>query len=54
MPHCCQATFHNLCGMQGVLYGQKELVTAFFSWNSVQMVIAWYFFIDVVVDVKIK
>lgn len=32
-------------GFAGVLNAQKELVTAFFSYNAVQMVVAFHFFV---------
>uniref|UniRef100_A0A7R9YQT4 CASP-like protein n=1 Tax=Chlamydomonas euryale TaxID=1486919 RepID=A0A7R9YQT4_9CHLO len=37
-------------GITGILYAQKELVTAFFAFNAVQMVVAFFFFTDLLVD----
>ncbi|KAK9824191.1 hypothetical protein WJX72_008436 [[Myrmecia] bisecta] len=41
-------------GFAGVLNAQKELVTGFFSYNAIQMVVAFHFFVDVCTDIKIR
>ncbi|KAK9800810.1 hypothetical protein WJX73_009734 [Symbiochloris irregularis] len=44
----------SIFGLAGVLHSQKELVTSFFAYNAVQVMVAFGFFIDVCVDVQIR
>ncbi|QDZ20693.1 hypothetical protein HOP50_04g32150 [Chloropicon primus] len=41
-------------GLAGVINSQKEMVTAFFSYNIVQIVLSFHLFVDVAVDTTIK
>ena len=43
-----------LAPVHRVLAGQKVLVTAFFVFNTVQMVFAFHYFVDLCADVKIR
>ncbi|KAK9838850.1 hypothetical protein WJX74_004555 [Apatococcus lobatus] len=44
----------SIFGFAGVLNAQKELVTGFFAFNAVQMVVAFHYFVDVVTDTTIR
>ena len=44
----------SIFGLAGVLHSQKELVTGFFAYNAVQVMVAFGFFVDVCVDVQIR
>lgn len=44
----------SIFGLAGVLHSQKELVTCFFAYNAVQVMVAFGFFVDVCVDVQIR
>merc|ERR1712216_76325 len=41
-------------GLAGVINSQKELVTSFFAYNIVQIVLSFHLFVDVCVDASIK
>lgn len=41
-------------GLSGVVNSQKELVTSFFAYNIIQIVVSFHLFIDVCVDTTIK
>ena len=41
-------------GFTGVMNQQKELVTGFFAYNAVQMIVAFHYFVDVCADVRIR
>lgn len=44
----------SIFGFTGVLNQQKELVTGFFAYNAVQMIVAFHYFVDVCADVGIR
>lgn len=44
----------SIFGLAGVLHSQKELVTSFFAYNAIQVMVAFGFFVDVCVDVQIR
>ena len=44
----------SIFGFTGVLNHQKELVTGFFAYNAVQMIVAFHYFVDVCADVGIR
>ncbi len=44
----------SIFGFTGVLNQQKELVTGFFAYNAVQMIVAFHYFADVCADVGIR
>ena len=41
-------------GLAGVINSQKELVTSFFAYNIVQIVLSFHLFVDVCVDTTIR
>lgn len=44
----------SIFGFTGVLNHQKELVTGFFAYNAVQMIVSFHYFVDVCADVGIR
>eukprot|EP00884_Botryococcus_braunii_P016363 jgi/Botrbrau1/340/Bobra.0022s0294.1 len=44
----------SVIGFAGMLHGQKELVTAFFTYNIVQIVVSFHYFVDVIADSRIR
>lgn len=44
----------SIFGFAGVLNHQKELVTGFFAYNAVQMIVSFHYFVDVCADVRIR
>ena len=44
----------SVLGLAGVLNQQKELVTAFFTYSTVQMVVVFHYFVDVCADVGLR
>jgi hypothetical protein len=44
----------SILGLAGVLNQQRDLVTAFFTYNAVQMVVAFHYFVDVCADIGIR
>lgn len=44
----------SIFGFAGVLNHQKELVTGFFAYNAVQMIVSFHYFVDVCADVGIR
>ncbi len=44
----------SIFGFTGVVNQQKELVTGFFAYNAVQMIVAFHYFVDVCADVGIR
>lgn len=44
----------SIFGFTGVLNQHKELVTDFFAYNAVQMIVAFHYFVDVCADVGIR
>ena len=43
-----------ILGLAGVVNAQRELVTAFFAYNTVQVVLSFHMFVDVLVDSGIE
>ena len=44
----------SIFGFTGVMNQQKELVTGFFAYNAVQMIVSFHYFVDVCADVRIR
>ena len=44
----------SVLGLAGVMNQQRELVTGFFTYNAVQMVVSFHYFVDVCSDVGIQ
>jgi len=43
-----------ILGLAGVINAQRELVTAFFAYNTVQVVLSFHMFVDICVDSGIE
>jgi hypothetical protein len=44
----------SILGLAGVLNQQRELVMAFFTYSTVQMVVVFHYFVDICADVGIR
>jgi hypothetical protein len=44
----------SILGLAGVLHQQKDLLTAFFTYSAVQMVVVFHYFVDICADVSIR
>lgn len=44
----------SVLGVAGILQSQRELVIAFFTYNAVQMVCVFHYFVDICADIGIR
>lgn len=44
----------SILGVAGILQQQRELITAYFTYNAVQMVSVFHFFVDICADIGIR